>query len=473
MISTMQKTKQITYTVVMALAVMLSLTSCNNFLDIKPYGKTIPKTTEEFSALINGLLDHLDDGNMSSNDVEGTFFNNSDAETFDAVSDNMAVNLTTYPLGNLLKNYYGDIVTGSSNLYGGCYTTISRCNMVFDNYEDGRDTQAGKDLLGTCYALRGVAYYQLLRMFCPPPGSTDDPLGVSLVTTFDMEAKPNRASRDETIAQAESDLKKALDYHIQDEMYRFNDDVIKGYLARLYFWAGRFDEAKAMADDVLTRHPLLSGEDYKKMMTSYTGLMGNELLRCERDPFTGFDQLNTYLQARPVSASLVNLFTEKSNDIRYSLFFNKKRQNKKFFFSGLRAAELYLISMESAYHMGNTATALEMLNEFRAHRISNVTPYTMASLPAVPSDNLIKEDCTGRPLTPLLNAILNERRKELYLEGDRFFELKRNGRPEFWVMKKGLKYTNYKFMYTFPIPAADIQVSPNLVQNPGYTEFTY
>ena len=146
----MQKTKHITHTVVMALAVMLSLTSCNNFLDIKPYGKTIPKTTEEFSALINGLLDHLDDGNMSSNDVEGPFFNNSDAETFDAVSDNMAVNLTTYPLGNLLKNYYGDIVTGSSKQYGGCYTTISRCNMVFDNYEDGRDPQAGNDLLGTC-----------------------------------------------------------------------------------------------------------------------------------------------------------------------------------------------------------------------------------------------------------------------------------------------------------------------------------
>ena len=25
--------------------------SCNNYLDIKPYGRTIPKTAEEFSAL--------------------------------------------------------------------------------------------------------------------------------------------------------------------------------------------------------------------------------------------------------------------------------------------------------------------------------------------------------------------------------------------------------------------------------------
>lgn len=32
-------------------------------------------------------------------------------------------------------------------------------------------------------------------------------------------------------------------------------------------------------------------------------------------------------------------------------------------------------------------------------------------------------------------AIMNERQKELFMEGDRWFELKRNGRPEFWVQK--------------------------------------
>ena len=39
----------------------------------------------------------------------------------------------------------------------------------------------------------------------------------------------------------------------------------------------------------------------------------------------------------------------------------------------------------------------------------------------------------------------------IHLEGDRFTELKRNGRPEMWIMSKGLKYTTYKFMYTFAI----------------------
>lgn len=40
-------------------------------------------------------------------------------------------------------------------------------------------------------------------------------------------------------------------------------------------------------------------------------------------------------------------------------------------------------------------------------------------------------------------------------------------------MKKGLKYTNYKYMYTFPIPPNDIVLTPGLKQNPGYTEMIY
>jgi len=323
-------------------------------------------------------------------------------------------------------------------------------------------------MLGTCHALRGVAYYQLLRLYCVPPLADDEKLGVPLVTKFDMEAKPLRSSVDETVALAESDFKEALKCDIQDEMYRFNNDVVNGYLARLYFWAGRFGEAKTIADELLEKHPLLSGDAYEKMITAHTGLVGNMLIRCDRLESDGYETSNQYLQARPLSAS-----SEKDRDIRYRLFFNYRRRNTKAYISSLRSAELALISMESAYHLGDTDEALRMLNQLRACRISQYEPYTMATLPAVDKTALVKTDCTGTPLTPLMQAILNERRKELYLEGDRFFELKRNGRPEFWVMKKGLKYTNYKFMYTLPIPPNDIVLTPGLKQNPGYTEMIY
>ena len=456
---------------IIAAGIVLLFASCTDFLDIKPFGKTIPKTTEEFSALVNNIVGGIDGGDAGGYNAEALMFGSSDVQSLEQVSDNLETNLTEYPLGDMLKYYFGDVL--SSSWYDHLYEVISRCNMVFDEYEEGRDTREGKDLLGTCHALRGVAYYQLLRLYCAPPLADDEKLGVPLVTKFDMEAKPLRSSVDETVAQAESDLKEALKYDIQDEMYRFNNDVVNGYLARLYFWAGRFSEAKAIADELLAKHPLLRGDAYEKMITAHTGLVGNMLIRCDRLENDGYGISNQYLQARPLSARFVNLFAEKDRDIRYRLFFNYRRRSTKAYISSLRSAELALISMESACHLGDTDEALRMLNQLRACRISDYVPYTMSTLPVVDKTALVKTDCMGKPLTPLMQAILNERRKELYLEGDRFFELKRNGRPEFWVMKKGLKYTNYKYMYTFPIPPNDIVLTPGLKQNPGYTEMIY
>lgn len=83
-------------------------------------------------------------------------------------------------------------------------------------------------------------------------------------------------------------------------------------------------------------------------------------------------------------------------------------------------------------------------------------------------DALIRVDATGKPLTRLMAAIMNERQKELFMEGDRWFELKRNGRPEFWVAKDGQKYVCQKFMYTAPIHRNDLELVPGMQQNPGY-----
>ena len=124
--------------------------------------------------------------------------------------------------------------------------------------------------------------------------------------------------------------------------------------------------------------------------------------------------------------------------------------------------------MESLYHSGDKTGALDALNAFRKMRIEGVEDFTMENLPSVDEEEYVTVDVYGEPLTPLLNAILNERRKELFMEGDRWYELKRNGRPEFWAAKQGRKYTTYRFMYTFPLPIQDVDIVDGLIQNPGY-----
>ena len=215
------------------------------------------------------------------------------------------------------------------------------------------------------------------------------------------------------------------------------------------------------------------------MMTTAYDLAGNQLIKAYRAADTSgenaLSSANSLLQHRPVSQRLLSLFTEeeKTKDIRYELWVNNKRVAKKTFFCGMRTAEFKLMEAECYYHSGEKVKALRSINDLRAHRIANYVDLTENTLPALSEKEIIITDAEGNALTPLMGIILSERRKELFLEGDRFFELKRNGSPEFWTAYNGQKYTTKKYMYTFPIPAHDILLVDGLQQNEGYTEISY
>lgn len=388
-----------------------------------------------------------------------------------AYADNLEAKLATYPLGNHIALYIGEHLSNKQKRYENLYTYIRDCNIIIGNLKE-KETRFGKDVLGTAHAIRGICYYNLLRDFCEPAVDNLQGHGLPLVTVFDMEGRPTRSTIAKTAELIESDFKAAITYDIQDPMYRFNTDIMEGFLARLYFWIGDWSHAAEYARKVLNKHPLLSGTEYRTMIETASLTTGNILFRggALSDDNVNQDSYSEIraLSSRPVSASFVNLFVEKDADIRYSMSFTKKRVLKKRLISGIRSAEMQLILAESLYHSKSETDALDALNELRRHRIENYVDYTMSTLPPVDEDAMVTEDVYGEPLTPLLNAILNERRKELFLEGDRWYELKRNGRPEFWAQKNGYKYTTRKFMYTFPLPIQDIELVDGLIQNPGY-----
>lgn len=287
-----------------------------------------------------------------------------------------------------------------------------------------------------------------------------------------------RSSLKKTIDFIEDDLKKALSYNVQDDIYRFTAPVVKGYLSRFYFWTRQWDKAADFATQVMAAYPLLDRDGYKEMMTPAYSLKGNMLIKSETisSSTTESEGVGTYepIKARPVSKRFIDTFSdeEKANDIRYEMNFTVKRITKKFIFSGMRSAEMLLIRAESYYHMGEQGLALDDINTLRSNRIKDYVPLTMDQLPEpVEGTDLITVDVTGASLTRLMSLILTERRKELFMEGDRFFELKRNGSPEFWVPEQGQKFVTRKFMYTYPIPLTDVDIVPGLQQNEGYDEF--
>lgn len=446
--------------------------SCSNYLDIKPYGRTIPKTAEEFSALIHTWLNKIDEGLDDVLVGNSSYLMNMDS----AYGDDFEVCLTAQG-GRLLNVYLGDLV-GSMEVaqkYSKLYEIIRDCNIVLNEMEES-GTKEANEVCATAYAMRGAAYYQLLRFYCETPqiGNFDNQLGVPLVMTFDMEERPIRSTMQETIDLIESDLNHSISYHLSNDLYRFTEDVCKGYLARLYFWTKQWGKALPLAQELLIKYPLLEGDAYKNMMTTSYDLAGNQLLKAYRTvtDMTEITGSRTTLQYRPVSKRFLDTFTgdEKTKDVRYELWVNDKRVVSKTFFCGMRAAEFKLMEAECYYHLDKQDLALKSINEFRAHRISDYKNLTMDNLPLPLETEIIKTDAEEKMLSPLIGLILNERRKEMFLEGDRFFEQKRNGMPEYWTAYNGRKYMNKKYMYTLPIPYHEIHLIDGLVQNPGYTE---
>lgn len=124
----------------------------------------------------------------------------------------------------------------------------------------------------------------------------------------------------------------------------------------------------------------------------------------------------------------------------------------------LRYADVVLMYAEAANELGgttNTTEALEKLNSVR--------------LRARNGNNTILPNITTTDQTELRNAIRHERRIELAMEHDRFFDLVR------WGIAKQVLHAAGKTGFIegrheiLPIPAAQIQISKNvLTQNPGY-----
>ncbi len=290
-----------------------------------------------------------------------------------------------------------------------------------------------------------------------------------------MEAKPKRSTLKELIVFIEKDLKNAINLKNKNELYRFTEDVCKGYLARLYFWTEDWTKALAISQELLGKYPLVEGNAYKEMFdTKFGALKGNQLIKAYRIVTSEgiLNNAKSNIQGRPVSLRYVKLFDkkERDKDIRYTTWFDKKLYIQKGYFCGMRSAEFKLIEAESLYHLGRANEALVALNDLRRKRISDYKDLKIGTLPEKSSTEIITVDAMGKPLTPVIAYILRERRKEFILESDRFFEQKRNGKPSFSTLYKEQVFTTLPYMYTYPLPPSDVKLS-NLKQNEGYTNF--
>ena len=451
-----------------ALTIAMSATGCKGYLSVQPQGEVIPETDEEFTAIIHNHLRDIEGGG------DEYVIGNMDALKFlEGCADNLDANIRT---SANLTFFAGEEIDSRQRVYEESWKVVRDCNIVIENMKD-RTSDIARGALSAAYSMKGIVYYNLLREFCQPwsDSKAGELPGIPIVDRFNINDKPTRGTIRQTYDYTKTQFEAALALNPTDPKYIFTEWIIKAYEAKLEFWCQNWDSVITLCEDIMTRSgiSLTPISEYAGMINAQYDAKGEVLVRSHINNSSELDwyfsYTKSYLASRPASARLIRLFGEQpEDDVRYAASFNNKRMNVKTPECKVRLSEIVLMLSEAYYHKGDNASAIKWLNELRRNRIKNVTDLTMATLPEVRDGERIVVDCQGNAVTPLLQVIFDERRKELYMEGDRWYELKRNGRPEWWVISNGLKYTTKEYLYTSPISKSDVDLNPSLEQNPGY-----
>ncbi len=113
---------------------------------------------------------------------------------------------------------------------------------------------------GELYFLRGLAYWYMVRWFCPPfnPTGTNDSRKIVLKTVFSQNLDSLRngylATAKEIYKQIESDWemsRQLLPKTTPQSLGRMNRYNVFGYFSRYYFLTGNWPKAQAMCDSIL------------------------------------------------------------------------------------------------------------------------------------------------------------------------------------------------------------------------------
>lgn len=368
------------------------------------------------------------------------------------------------------------------------YVTIDQINACIEGISTSAGLSSGQKqaLLGECYFDRAFIYFNLVNLY----GSA-----TALVLTTNIKANLEAASTSQAAVyqQIIMDLQQAqklmnASYPTTDRA-RPNSLAATALLARVYLYVDRF------ADAVNQSSVVINSGLYSPLPNLETDFLKESkeiiwALAAITSPYPstadGGNFLPLYSNSAPtyqLTSALLNAF--EKGDRRSTVWvgsvatfsgqhysYPQKYRNNFFDQSGtenyvvLRAAEQYLIRAEANCRMNNTAAAVADLNIVRARAF--IDPGTGV----VPANAILS---TGLSPMACMAAVEHERRIELFAEwGNRWFDLKRwpaltmNGQTRADEVLSLLKTDWQPTSKFYPLSVIELQLDPNLKQNPGY-----
>ncbi|MEN5435281.1 RagB/SusD family nutrient uptake outer membrane protein [Sphingobacterium faecium] len=400
------------------LGMLLIISACGQYLDIQSNdGLIVPRDLVSLQKLLdNSSKMNLGIGSYGEISADDYFIQQT---TYDNLNEEDKRN---YTWENDLDEYDNDWARG--------YAPVYISNLVLDQLKDIAPTSeeigSRDQVLGSALFYRANQYLSLLwtyaKAYNPATASTD--LGIVLRQSSDFNEKSTRSSIKVCYDQVIQDLKVAMELlpdHATHVM-RPSKAAAYGVLARTYLSIGRYDSAYYFADKVLGINDELldfNNPAEVKLNTNYP------FARFHKETISYFQltinsPLNNYAN---IQADTMLYGMYEANDLRKQAYFsvnltpyvtvkgNYSGQPPFGFplFGGLATDEFYLVRAECLARTGKLLEAQADLNKLLTNRYMTGTfqPYSLANQKAV------------------IQLILQERRKELFLRGLRWSDIKR------------------------------------------------
>ncbi len=356
--------------------------------------------------------------------------------------------------------------------------TIEGSKNVLNNVQNLTDkNKAEIDLyVSQCYSLRALTTFTLANIFSLPYSAGTDNLGVVLVVDKPIEAFENveRSTLGETYTQILADIKDAKSYMTKalnakldaPSAFFMNEAAIYALEARVYLYMGNLSAAKASATKALelagNKEP--SDEAYLAMWSSIA-ISDEDIFTISKtaDDNLSANSLNTLYGSYKgaLNADILKVF--KSTDIRLKLISELQSGIHPAKFDGIstaqavnnipvfRKSEMYLIIAEAEAVAGNIEASQKALY-YTAKRDKAITAYTQ-----LPSTKV-----------NLLSFIAQERIREFFEEGHRYYDVRRTGELITVAADSKPNFDASKFVY--PIPADEINSGFGVIQNPNWSD---
>ena len=453
---------------ILSLWVLGGLSCQSNFLDLKPQSQpnadNFYRTANDFGNAATGAYDAL----QTSNQYGGDF-----NTLIEARGDNFFDN---DPSSNAGLRYNVDrFIEPTTNTilrdtWGSLYTSINRTNLILDKIDAVEfDATRKAQYKGEAQFIRALSYFNLVRLW----GS------VPLVLTAGTTAAARNYTRNpvaDIYAAIEKDLAAAAANlpvsYTGTNVGRATSGAAKGLLGKVYLTEKKYAEAVTVLRDVINvgtykllvnpgdpflvanknNAEILFAVKYKKGGLEghslwYGTNIGNNIEPSLQAAYPAGDKRLALVQQIPVPNN-VNVVPRKF----YDEFSSANDVGNDF--PVLRYADVLLMYAEALNEVGYSATgeAFTSLNAVRNRAAAPV--YTAAQLTTQAA---------------FRTAVINERRLELALENDRWFDLVRTGTAVDALKVTGITVPPNRLVY--PIPQSEIDTYNNpatFPQNPGY-----